>query len=359
MKRNQFLQTLAGLSLLTVRNPFNAFSSSNTDDSMPEITSRWRGFNLLEKFNPNNNQPFRESDFAMISDWGFNFVRLPLSYWCWSEPGKWFQMDEQVLNQIDQAVDYGGKYGVHVNLNMHRIPGYCVNPPDEPSSLWEDDAALEGAVYQWKTFAERYKGISSNRLSFDLINEPANVSEKKYSKVIQSLVDAIRAADPERKIIIDGLRYGREPVPTVTDLNVGQSTRGYDPMRVSHYQASWINGSDQWPEPDWPLHLDNGEVWDKQRLYDDILQPFLNLQENQNVFIHVGEWGCFNKTPHDVALAFMEDYLQLWQSVGWGWALWNLRGSFGILDSGRNDVEYEDYNGYQLDRKMLALLQKY
>ena len=43
---------------------------------------------------------------------------------------------------------------------------------------------------------------------------------------------------------------------------------------------------------------------------------------------------------------------------GIGWALWNFRGSFGILDSGRQDIEYEDWHGRKLDRKLLAMLQK-
>lgn len=42
-----------------------------------------------------------------------------------------------------------------------------------------------------------------------------------------------------------------------------------------------------------------------------------------------------------------------------GWAMWNLRGAIGILDSGRSDVEYEDFRGHKLDRKMLDLLLKY
>jgi|GEM_PF-4741891 len=39
-----------------------------------------------------------------------------------------------------------------------------------------------------------------------------------------------------------------------------------------------------------------------------------------------------------------------------GWALWNFRGSFGIFDSGRDDIQYESFYGHQLDRKMLTLL---
>ena len=73
----------------------------------------------------------------------------------------------------------------------------------------------------------------------------------------------------------------------------------------------------------------------------------------------VGEFGCYNKTPHDVALAWMEYCLANWKQADLGWALWNFRGSFGILDSQREDVKYEEFHGHQLDRKMLDLLRRY
>jgi endoglucanase len=86
-----------------------------------------------------------------------------------------------------------------------------------------------------------------------------------------------------------------------------------------------------------------------------LIEPWQRLAA-KGVAVHVGEWGCFNKTPHHVALAWMADYLSLWKEAGWGWALWNLRGSFGVMDSERADVAYEDYGGHKLDRRMLELL---
>ena len=77
------------------------------------------------------------------------------------------------------------------------------------------------------------------------------------------------------------------------------------------------------------------------------------------VGVHCGEMGCYNKTSHEVALAWMRDLLQVLKHYNIGYALWSFRGSFGILDSGRNDVEYEDFRGHKLDRKMLNLLQQY
>ncbi len=35
------------------------------------------------------------------------------------------------------------------------------------------------------------------------------------------------------------------------------------------------------------------------------------------------------------------------------------RGSFGVLDSGRPDVKYEDWYGRKLDRRLLDLLMRY
>jgi endoglucanase len=110
--------------------------------------------------------------------------------------------------------------------------------------------------------------------------------------------------------------------------------------------------------PTWPLKDDQGQTWDRDRLKREYIDKYRPLIE-KGVQIHVGEWGSFNKTPHPVTLAWMEDCLSLWKEVGWGNSMWNLRGAFGVLDSERQDVQYEDFKGHKLDRKMLDLLQKY
>ncbi|MGE3308605.1 MAG: glycoside hydrolase family 5 protein [Limisphaerales bacterium] len=330
---------------------------------LPEPTARklprWRGFNLLEKFSArrDGNPPFEPNDFSFIQDWGFDFVRLPMSYQCWAsgDPATWLKLDEAQLKHVDQAVALGRKHGVHINLNLHRAPGYCVNPPDEPLDLFKDAQALDACCHHWAHFARRYRGLPNSEVTFDLLNEPKDIPDETYIRVVTSMVEAIRAEDPQRLIIADGLRWGRKPVPGLAPLNLGQSTRGYDPMRVSHHGASWVRGQD-WPEPTWPLNPDGKDRWDKDRLRREIIAPWKEL-ERQGVGIHVGEWGAFQKTPHAVALAWMRDLLELWREAGWGWALWNLRGSFGVLDSGRSDVRYEDYRGHKLDRAMLRLLQ--
>lgn len=362
--RRQFLQrTAAVTATCMLAKTLGATEIGPVAGSRPEPTAaklpRWRGFNLLEKFTARKggNPPFAESDFAWIAGWGFDFVRLPMSYHCWSSPEQWLTLREGELAHIDQAVEFGRHYGVHVNLNFHRAPGYCVNPPAEPLDLFADEAALEAAAFHWAHFARRYRGIPNTRLSFDLLNEPKDLPEDLYFHVVQRLVAAIRAEDPHRLIIADGLKYGTKPAQNLVPLRIAQSTRGYQPMQVSHYQASWMKSQD-WAEPTWPLTLKPGNIWDRERLHRENIAPWQAL-EKQGVGVHVGEWGAYRYTPHAVALRWMQTNLALWRDAGWGWAMWNFRGDFGPLDSKRSDVPYETFHGHQLDRAMLEMIRAY
>ena len=335
----------------------------NGPDGQPHIP-RWRGFNLTELVRPDCARPYLESDFEWLAEFGFDFARLPLSYWVWSDPKDWRRIDEARLEDIDRAVELGRQYGIHVNINFHRIPGYCVNGRElEPFDLFEGPAegqvqALDAASHHWQIFAGRYKGISSERVSFDLMNEPPWMDDDvRYVEILRHLVAAIREIDPGRLIVADGADIGQTPIPGIVDLGLVQSTRGYLPKALSHYTATWVpdHEFESVELPTWPLRDAKGELWDRDKLSDYLIAPWKMLSD-QGVPIHVGEWGCFNRTPHDVMLAWARDMLQIWQDLGWGWSMWNFRGPFGPIDSGREDVSYEKFRGHLLDRELLELL---
>lgn len=483
------------------------FAVAQSPASPPPLTGKY-GFNLQEKFNRDNPatcKPFVEEDFRLISQLGFNFVRLPMDYRTWIVSNDWRRFDENILKEVDDAVSWGRRHGVHVCINFHRAPGYTVNTPPETKSLWTDPEALEVCALHWQTFAKRYAGIPASQLSFNLLNEPGGIDGTTYSRVVTRLLSAIRSEDASRPVVVDGLSYGLDPVPELAGTKLTQSARGYLPMVLTHYRADWVAGSDLVPPPVWPLPLfgdtlygpmkkelqssiefsgdldgisavtvrvwqvsiradldiladdklvqrkhfecdtstgdrktivtnaqwqvlqnifdrDVGTVlqrparritiscsdgdwlsflWleltessgrrhlfrpgtgrsvlqipvtvrrmsdglvfkcdrsqDKQWLWDNAVLPW-KVIESRGVPVHVGEFGAYRHTPHDVALRWMEDNLANWKSAGWGWALWNFRGPFGPLDSERADVQYEDFHGHKLDRKMLELLQRY
>src|SRR5919201_5307687 len=290
---------------------------------------RWRGFNLQGKFpmkgEPPQGPAFDEFDFATMAEWGFDFARLPLSYWVWGSREDWSLIREEPLKEIDRAIELGRQYGIHINLNLHRIPGYCINQRElKPMDLFsgttaERAKALSAAVHHWRAFAARYKGISNRRVSFDLINEPPRMRsyehylEENYVRIVNTLVNSIREIDANRLIFADGLNIGQAPVLGIVDLGLVQSTRGYLTKAMSHYTANWVprDEFETMKPPTWPLKDDSGQIWNRERLkreYIDKYQPLVS----RGVQIHVGEWGVFNKTPHPVALSWMEDSLSLW-----------------------------------------------
>jgi endoglucanase len=291
----------------------------------------------------------------MISEFGFDYVRFPLDYRFWVKDGDWRKIDENAFKDIDQAVQWGRRYHLHVCLNFHRAPGYCINPPPEPSDLWGDSQTREVCAFHWATFAKRYKGISNREMSFDLVNEPSRVDNATYALFVRSMAEGIRSEDPQRLIIADGTEVGNKPVPEIIPLGVAQATRGYQPMEISHYQAAWFAESKSFSKPVWPMQK-AGQFMDKAWLKRKFIEPWKRL-ESEGVGVFVGEWGCYHRTPHVITLHWMRDQLKLWKEAGWGWALWNFRGDFGPLDSNRADVAYEEYDGHQLDRKMMELLQ--
>jgi endoglucanase len=75
------------------------------------------------------------------------------------------------------------------------------------------------------------------------------------------------------------------------------------------------------------------------------------------VSIHFGELGCYKYTPSAVVYAWFNDTLDVIGALNSGWALWNFRGPYGILDTGRSDTLFTDWHGHQLDSTLLEFLQ--
>jgi endoglucanase len=365
-----------------------AIAGKSSFSAIPTLTKnklpRWRGFNLLDYFSPdkpgkNNYNRSTEDDLKWMADWGFNFVRIPMAYPSYldfdrSRPitrEETCKFDPKVLEEIDNLVYMAHKYGLHVSLNLHRGPGFCINAGfNEPFNLWKDKEAQEAFYFHWGMWAERYKNISSEKLSFDLLNEPcykedmndqfsksSAVPGEIYRKVAMGAVKAIRAANPDRVIIADGNSGGSTITPELIDLNLAQSCRGYWPHYISHYQAPWVwKDPSTAPKPVWPGIID-GKQFGRTQL-EEFYKPWIELI-NKGIGVHCGECGCWSHTPHEVFLAWFGDVVDILTKGNIGYALWNFRGDFGILDSGRADVKYTDWYGHKLDNKLLDMLRKY
>lgn len=305
-------------------------------------------------------QPPDEQALDFMAAFGFNFVRIPTDYRFWTRDFAYFQPDEAGLAYLDRYLEACRARGFHMSLNLHRAPGYCINRNDlERHNLWVDQVAQDAFVFIWETLARRYRGVPGEQLSFDLLNEPPNVGQygltrPKHAALIRRAVAAIRAIDPARAIVIDGLGGGHLAMPELADLGVTHSGRGYQPMPVSHHRATWWPGHALAPAPIYPGVVWEGQVWDRATLRA-FYAPWRAV-ESAGATVHIGECGCYNQTPNDVALRWLRDLFGLFGEFGWGYALWNFEGPFGIVEHGRPGARYEQLHGYRVDRDLLDVL---
>ena len=118
----------------------------------------------------------RRTTFSGFAIGVFNWVRLPMDYRFWTDSQDLLKIREDKVALIDRE-----KYGIHINLGLHRAPGYCIldimdealtgiQVTKEKSSVFTDPKMLDGFVYQWTYFAGRYKGVPSEKLSFNLVS---------------------------------------------------------------------------------------------------------------------------------------------------------------------------------------------
>ncbi len=291
---------------------------------------------------------------------GFNFVRLPMSYRAWTKGVDYLNPDPAVLEKVDQCVEACRVRGLHVSLNLHRAPGYCITRQElEIHNLWLDQAAQDAFVFLWSLFAIRYRDVPTADLSFDLVNEPPAIglngfNRDNHAALMRRTVAAIRAVDPSRPIVIDGLDGGNLAMPELADLGATHSGRGYQPYPVSHWGATWWQGWRDGDGPNYPGCLYEGKRWDLGELRA-FYEPWREV-ERAGVPIHIGEFGCFNQTPNDDAMRWFRDLFGLYREFGWGWAMWNLEGPFGIIGHGRPGARVEAWHGYPVDRDLLDLM---
>jgi endoglucanase len=378
----------SSLALATPIRPWSSIKNS--------INPRWYGFNLLEYFSTDRDwmkyfpyQPeegFKEDDFRWMSGWGFNWVCLPMDYRFWTDPADPMKIEEKKIEPIDRAIRMGEKYGIHVELCLHRAPGFCtldgmdqkrigIHITREKTSVFDNQATQDAFIHQWVYFAKRYKSISSRWLSFDPISEPVvrpsgfigfdsykNKTKTdangvmEYVRLARKVNSAIRGIDPRRLIVSDS--FDHKPVPELFNAGTIQNAHDYFPIEITHYGLPWGPPQVQIgkePVPTWPLKdakgniiVDRRTIQEKFRLWEEPAQ--------HGVPIHFVEMGCSNHTPPNVAYAWFNDSLDVINELHSGWGLWNFRGPIGILDTQRAGTKYKNWYGHQLDFTLLNLL---
>ena len=212
-----------------------------------------------------------------------------------------------------------------------------------PCSAFPLEPKLNDA--DWQALS-RYRGVGALR------GEYRKTLRFTLPTSVRTLAIRVREGDWAMPRVLVARSEGRE-----LRLDFGGNMKAMKNVRWNRRFVGW-DAASPLPAGDGPVapafYADEG----MDAIAGGNLEPWRETVK-KGIWCMVGEFGCANHVAHADALRFLDSNLKLFRELGLGWAAWGFSGSrFGILNSCRADVDYEDWHGEKLDRKMLELLQR-
>lgn len=263
--------------------------------------------------------PFRTSDFALIRRAGFDHVRI--NFFGLKFMDGQGRIDPAVLDRLDRVIDEATGAGLTPVLDQHdnRL---CQESPEKCTAPL---AAF------WRQISARYAGTRP-RLIFEILNEPGGaMSSAVWNVTIREALDAIRANDPTRVVVVAALNAGDphdiEKLETPSaDRNLIVTVHYYEPMAFTHQSAPWERAFAATRDVAW------GSPEDQAKLVADLaVARDWALKHDRPVYL--GEFGVYDKAPAASRAAWVQYVARTAERFGWSWAYWQFDHDFALFDS--------------------------
>jgi endoglucanase len=290
----------------------------------------------------------KESDFQTLAKIGGTHVRLAVDPNFLIQPLPPYQSKPERFAYLDQAIAWANQYNLGLIIDIH--------PNDSREFLnSRESSGLAQLDHLWGVLAERYAN-QSQRLFYELLNEPQVDDAQAWHNIVRGLVQTIRQRDRRHSIIVAAPGWSNPedmarliPDP---DTNIIYTFHFYKPMAFTHQGATWVGGlknvgslpypydaekfaqaKGQITDPQAQRWLDAYayEKYDRQKMWQD-LQPVRQFRQRYGVPIYCGEMGVYEpKVSVSDRWHWFQDITELLKQEQIGFALWGYRGSLDAL----------------------------
>ncbi|MBR6380369.1 MAG: cellulase family glycosylhydrolase [Lachnospiraceae bacterium] len=302
-----------------------------------------------------------EPDVETIAKWGADHVRVPVDYDLVEE--KDGTPKEEGYVYLDRAVEWCGKYGINMILDLHKTAGFSFDAGEQETGFFDSPEYQERFYRLWESFAKRY-GKYEDRLAFELLNE---VTDKAFmptwNRVTGICIDRIRAIAPTIKILVGG--YWNNSIAAIPDLelpkdeNIVYNFHCYEPLIFTHQGAYWIDSMDR--NFRIPLDASFAEMAEASRrecsmavedferfsledhlssaYFDLYFEEAVKIAEERNVALYCGEYGVIHLAQPQDILKWYEMIHASFEKFGIGRAAWSYKEmDFGLSDAHLDSV---------------------
>ncbi len=267
------------------------------------------------------------ADFALIADWGFDHVRLPIDYNVIQDSAG--DMMPEGLRRVDRALSECEKRGLRAVLDLHKTQGFSFDAAEGEAGFFQSPEYQRRFFTVWETFAGRY---GREAVLFDLLNEVTTEDcLAPWKRISRECFGRIRELAPEVPVILGSYQWNSaRTVPALDppfDGRTAYSFHFYEPHDFTHQGAYWE------PERDQARRWTYAESGASRQFMEDFLAPALEKAGKEGCDLYCGEYGVIDVVPPAEAMKWFRDFHAVMERHGISRCMWSWKQmDFGLTD---------------------------
>ena len=315
-----------------------------------------KGINLGNRLDAPNEGDWggviQAEDFPFIAQRGFDHVRIPIRFSGHASAASPYTIDAAFFSRVDTVLDQAAAANLAVVVDMHAY----------------DDLAADVAAHRdrfvalWTQIAARYQS-RPDTVAFELLNEPYSQLDTTWNDVMLPAIQAIRATNPRRLLIVDSV-FWADPtrlsmLMLPDDANIMASIHLYEPKLFTFQGQDWIGAAFLttgviFPGPPAtpvdPVQAAKDASWANQWFIDYNTKPAATnpsgpatiaaqialitaYRQSQGRTVYNGEWGPQDGGALDSRVRLVTAVREQCESAGVGWAIWEDPVNMNLFDS--------------------------
>jgi endoglucanase len=320
-----------------------------------------KGVNLTNWFQVSSAQQiqfskYSRTDFEQIKSLGCDVVRLPINLHFMTNGKPDYTIDPLFYTFLDQVVGWCEELGIHLILDNHT---FDVTTNTDP---------LVGAILEkvWSQMAVHYLN-TSNKIYFEILNEPHGIADNTWNEIQQKVVTAIRKVDTKHTLVVGPASWNSynnlNAMPVYSDTNLIYTFHFYDPFLFTHQGASWtdltpVSGipfpysaermpvcptelKGTWVESNFNSYKTDGTIAKVKQL----INIAVNFSKQRNVPVFCGEFGVYNLNSPPADRVFWYNIVRSYlEENNVAWTIWDYHGAFGLYEKNSNGFFEHDLN---------------
>ena len=313
--------------------------------------SEWFAQSARDYSAARTNRYIDDADIALMAQLGFDSVRLsidpvPLEQYPRGADG----LNGEFVARLDHAVDTMLAAGLAVQIDLHPEENYKLQ-------LRSGNDQIDRMTSLWRRLAAHYASRDTDRIFFEILNEPEVGDAYRWAGIQARVAAAIREVAPKNTLIATGPNFSdiqdlltQHPL---ADGNVIYNFHFYDPHEFTHQGAGWgvpwwsythgipypaTEGSmaellKELPEAANRFDLERYwlDHWDAHRIRL-LIDEAAAWGHSNNVPLLCNEFGAYRQfTEAPSRMNWLHDVRTALEADGIGWTMWDYRGGFGVV----------------------------